>query len=85
MKCIEIISQSPNAAPFRHLNIEIFDPFDTSEGDNDIIEYQGDIDPDRRYFNENSHHLFKNCNYYTTKTFNEYLLQNNISDNLFSG
>ena len=43
------------------------------EDDDDIIEYHGDIDPDKCYFNEYSHKLFKNCNYYTEDSFNRYL------------
>ena len=61
MKCIKTTSQSPEAASFRHHNVKIFNPFNSHEDDNDIIEYRGDINPDKCYFNEFSHKLFKNC------------------------
>ena len=46
MKCIETTSQSPEAAAFRHHNVKIY-PFDINEDDSDIIEYHGDVDPDK--------------------------------------
>ena len=44
-----------------------------NEDDNDVIEYHGDIDPDKCYFNEFSHKLFKNCKHYTENSSNEYI------------
>ena len=49
-----------------------------------MILYHGDIDPDKCYFNEYSHKLFKNCNYYTEDSFNRYLAKHVISNNSFS-
>ena len=43
MKCIETISQSPEAGAFPHHDMKIFNPFDIYEDDNDIIEYHGHI------------------------------------------
>ena len=40
MKCIETTSQSPEAAAFRHHNVEIFITFDINEDDTDIMEYE---------------------------------------------
>ena len=63
MKCIKTTSHSPEAAAFQHHNVVKFDPFNINEDDHDIIEYQCDIDPDKCYFNEFLHKLFKNCKY----------------------
>ena len=38
------ISQDPDAATFRYHIVNIFNPFDINENDNDIIKYHGDID-----------------------------------------
>ena len=65
-------------------NVSEFNPFDINEDDNDIIEYHGDIDPDKCYFNEYSYKLFENCNYYTDDSFNKYLAKHDISNNYFS-
>ena len=70
MKCIETISQSPEACDFPHHDMKLFNPFDINEDDNDIIEYHGGIDHVKCYFNEFSHKLFKNYNYYTANSFN---------------
>ena len=70
MKCIEEISQSSDIVIRLQNNTKIFNPFDINEDDNDIIEYHGDIDPDKCYFNEYSYKLFKNCNYYSDDSFN---------------
>ena len=84
MKCVQAMSHSSNIATGLQNSMKIFNPFDINEDDNEIIEYHGDIDPDRCYFNEYSYKLFKNCNYYTEDSFNKYLQQHNISDNSFS-
>ena len=84
MKCVQAMSHSSNIATGLWNSMKIFNPFDINEDDNEIIEYHGDIDPDRCYFNEYSYKLFKNCNYYTDDSFNKYLQQHNISDNSFS-
>ena len=84
MKCIEEISQSSDIVARLQNNAKIFNPFDINEDDNDIIEYHGDIDPNKCYFNEYSCKLFKNCNYYTDDSFNKCLSRHSISDNSFS-
>ena len=54
MECIEELSLSSDIAA-RLLDItKVFKPFDINEDADDIIEYQGDIDPDKCYFNEYS-------------------------------
>ena len=62
----------------------IFNPFEINDDNNDIIEYQGDLDPDKCYFNEYSEKLISNCNYHTENSFNRYLSNHNISSNSFS-
>ena len=84
MKYTEEISQSSHIVVRLQNNTKIFNPFDINEDDDDIIEYHGDIDPDKCYFNEYSYKLFKNCNYYTDDSFNKYLSRHSISDHSFS-
>ena len=43
----------------------IFDPFDS------IIEYQGELDPDKHYFNQLAHYLSRSSNYYSEETLNK--------------
>ena len=62
---------------------KIFDPFEINDIDSNIIDYQGDIDPDKNYFNQLSHHLSKSSNYHTEESFNKFILRNNLDkDNL---
>ena len=42
----------------------IFDPFEINEIEDEIIEFHGEEDPDRNYFNQFSHQLSKSSNYY---------------------
>ena len=84
MKCNETTLQSPEAAAFRHHNVKIFNPFNINEDDSVIIEYHGDIDPDKCYFYEFSHKLFKNFNYYTDNSSNKYMPHHDISGSSYS-
>ena len=84
IKCIEELSLSSDIAARLLNNTKVLNPFDINEDDDDIIEYHGDIDPDKCYFNEYSHNFFKNCNYYTEDSFNRYLAKHVISNNSFS-
>ena len=34
---------------------------------------EGDIDPDKNYFNQLSHHLSKSSNYHTEESFNKFI------------
>ena len=79
MKRIEMYrnaSQSPDAAAFRHHNVKIFNRIYINECRNDI-----DENPDMCHFNEYSHKIFKNCNYYAENSLNKYLLRHFIFDN----
>ena len=69
----------------RHQDSEIFDPFELNDDDNDnIIEYQGELDPDKNYFNQLAHHLSKSSNYYIEDSFNKYIIRNNVNMDDFS-
>ena len=54
----------------RHQDSEIFDPFELNDDDNNIIEYQGELDPDKNYLNQLAHHLSKNSKYHIEDSFN---------------
>ena len=54
----------------------IFDPFEINEDEDQTIEYHGQLDPDRNYFNQFSHQLNKNNNYYIEDSFNKYVKKN---------
>ena len=84
LKCIEELSKSSDITVRLHNSTKVFNPFDINEDDNDIIEYHGDIDPDKCYFNEYWYKLFENCNYYTDDSFNKHLAKHAISNNSFS-
>ena len=45
MKCIEELSQYSNITARLHKSAKVLNFFDINEGDNDIIQYHGDIDP----------------------------------------
>ena len=47
----------------------IFDPFEINEIEDEIIEFHGEQDPDRNYFNQFSHQLSKSSNYYIEDSF----------------
>ena len=69
----------------RYHGTEIFDPFELNDDDSDkTTEYQGELDPDKNYFNQLEHHLSKSSNYYNTKSFNKYIQRNNASNEDFS-
>ena len=84
MECIEEWSLSSDIAARLLDSTKAFKPFDINEDAGDIIEYQDDIDPDKCYFNEYSHTLFKNCNYFTDDSFSKHLAKHVISNNSFS-
>ena len=58
---------------FLHPDSMIFDPFEMNEDEDQTIEYHGELDPDRNYFNQFSHQLNKNSNYYIEDSFNKYI------------
>ena len=58
------------AGEFLHPDSMIFDPFEINEHEDQIVEYNCELDPDRNYFNQFSHQLSKNSNYYNEDSFN---------------
>ena len=53
---------------------KIFDPFEINENEN-IIEYQCELDPDKHYFNQHAHHLSRSSNYYSEENLNKRIRQ----------
>ena len=78
------ISQNSNHSLYLGNESKLFHPFEINEDENDILDYHGDLDPDKFYFNQYSHRLIKSCNYFVEETFNKYLLKHNVSQNSFS-
>ena len=69
----------------RHQDSDIFDPFELNDDDNDnIIEYQGELDPDKNNFNQLAHHFSKSSNYHIEDSFNKYIIRNNVNMDDFS-
>ena len=64
------------AGEFLHPDSMIFDPFEINEHEDQIVEYNCELDPDRNYFNQFSHQLSKNSNYYNEDSFNKYIKTN---------
>ena len=56
----------------------LFHPFEINEDENDILDYHGDLDPDKYFFNQYSHRLIKSCSYFVDETFNKCLLKHNV-------
>ena len=44
------------------LTQEIFDPFEINDDSDHIVEYHGELDPDKNYFNQFSYHLSQSSN-----------------------
>ena len=63
------------AGEFLYPDSMIFDPIEINEHEDQILEYNGELDPDRNYFNQFSHQLSKNRNYYNEDSFNKYIKQ----------
>ena len=66
------------------LKTKLFNLFDMNEDENEIFDYQGDLDPDKCYFNQYSDRLIKNCNYFLEESFKKYLAQHHITNKAFS-
>ena len=58
-------------AEFQHPDSAIFDPFEINEDEDQIVEYNGELDPDRNYLNQFSHQFNKNSNYHNEDSFNK--------------
>ena len=54
----------------------MFYPFQINEDEYQTIEYHGELDPDMNYFDQLSHQLNKNRNYYVEDSFNKYIKNN---------
>ena len=61
-KCIIEMSHYSDFPTRLHDRNVIFNPFEINDDNNYIIEYQGDLDPNKYYFNEYSEKLIRNCN-----------------------
>ena len=77
-------SQNTNISVNLDNESRLVHPFEINEDENDILDYHGDLDPDKCSFNQYSHRLVKSCNRFVDETFNKYLLKHNVSKNLFS-
>ena len=51
-----------------HSECKTVNPFEIDEDDSNILEYQGDLDPDKCLFNQHSQSLMEACNYQTVQT-----------------
>ena len=72
------MSQKLNSSVSLGNDSRLFQPFEINEDENDILDYQGDLDPDKCFFNQYSHRLIKSCNYFVDETLNKYLLKHNV-------
>ena len=84
LRAISEISVNSDIIVRYHSECKIFNPFEINEDDSNILEYHGDLDPDKCFFNQHSHSLLKACNYQTEQTFNNYASRKDISNNNFS-
>ena len=58
---------------------KIFDPFEINENDDSTIEYQGELDPDKHYFNQLAHYQSRSSNYYSEETLNKLICLKGIN------
>ena len=79
MKCIEAMSQSPDAAAYWHHDVKISMKMTVILLNTMVIQILIDVTSMNIHINYS-----KNCKYYMENSFNKYLLQHNISDNSFS-
>ena len=63
---------------------EIFDPFEINDDSDHIVEYQGELDPDKNYFYQFSYHLSQSSNYYSEDSFNKCIDRCNNANDIFS-
>ena len=84
LRAISEISVNSDIIVRYHSECKIFNPFEINEDDSNILEYHGDLDPDKCFFNQHSHSLLEACNYQTEQTFNNYVSRKGISNNNFS-
>ena len=73
------------AEPFQRQPRPASPPCQLNDDDNDnLIEYQGELDPDKNYFSQLAYHLSKSSNHYIEASFNKYVMKNNVNINDFS-
>ena len=63
LRAISEISVSSDIIVRYHSECKIFNPFEINEDNSNILEYHGDLDPDKCFFNQHSHSLLEACNY----------------------
>ena len=56
----------------------LFHPFEINQDKNYILDFHGDLGPDKCYFNQYSHRLIESFNYFADETFNRNLLKYSI-------
>ena len=61
-------------------DLKIFDQFEINGNDDNIIEYQGDLDPAQNYFNQLAHYFRRSSNYYSEDTLNKVICQKTYSN-----
>ena len=60
------------------LRSKLFNPFEMNKDEHEILDYQGDLDSDKNYFNQYYHRLIKNCNYFLEESFKKHLSHHHI-------
>ena len=65
------------------LRSKLFNPFEMNEDVHEILNYQGDLDPDKYYFNQYSHRLIMNCNYFLEESLKKHSSHHHISNEAF--
>ena len=68
--------------PVDRFCFQCFNPFETNETEDNLL--FGDIDPDSMFFNEISHSINSNSNYYMENSFNDYIKKNDITGDSFA-
>ena len=63
---------------------EIFDHFEINDDNDHILEYQGELDPDKNYFNQFSYYLRQSSNYYCDDSCNTCIDRWYMNKDLFS-
>ena len=62
---------------------EIFDPFEINDDNDHIVEYQGELDPDKNYFKQFLYHLSQSSIYYCEESFNKCIARCNNGNDIF--
>ena len=62
---------------------KIFKPFEINKDGSNILGYQGDLNPDKCFFNQYLHKCWEICTYQTEHTFNNYVSRTGSSTTTF--